>query len=157
MRRCKGLGLETWGVKKPSVVMTFVVCLVASATGQTGKATNHKGLEITPLGVARAQNVPLLDCPPGTNSQRGNARGGEEFAIVTLAFKVTPAFKETIVKKPVMTDSTGKAYNTSVAIIDPGSLPAYECAFPFRVPAGTRVASLQIDTATIDLASLDKK
>ena len=107
--------------------------------------------------MARAQNVPLLDCPPGTNSQRGNARGGEEFAIVTLAFKVTPAFKETIVKKPVMTDSTGKAYNTSVAIIDPGSLPAYECAFPFRVPAGTKVASLQIETATIDLASLDKK
>ena len=151
-----GLGLEAWGLKMPSVIATFILCLVATVAGQ-GKATNYKGLDITPTGIARAQNVPLLDCPPGTNSQRGNARGGEEFAIVTLAFKVTPAFKDTIVKKPVMTDSTGKVYNTSVAIIDPGSLPAYECAFPFRVPAGTRVASLQIDTATIDLASLDKK
>jgi len=130
---------------------------VASVTGQAGKATNYKGLEITPVGVERAQNVPLLDCPPGSNSQRGNARGGEEFAVVMLAFKVTPAFKETIVKKPVLTDATGKVYNTSVAIIDAGSKPEYTCGFPFRVPAGTRVASVQIDTATIDLASLDKK
>lgn len=140
------------------VLLTSLFSLLTSPVGVAQQPkVNYKGLEIAAAGVARAQNVPLLDCPPGTNSQRGNARGGEEFAIVTLAFKVTPAFKETIVKKPVMTDSTGKVYNTSVAIIDPGSLPAYECAFPFRVPAGTKVASLQIDTATIDLASLDKK
>ena len=124
---------------------------------QAGKATNYKGLEITPLGIERAQNVPLVDCPPGTNTQRGNARGGEEFAVVTLAFKVTPAFKETIVKKPVLTDAAGKVYNTSAAIIDPGSMPEYKCSFPFRVPAGTKVASVQIDTATIDVAALDKK
>ena len=124
---------------------------------QAGPPTNYKGLEITPLGVERAQNVPLVDCPPTTNSQRGNARAGEEFAVVTLAFKVTPAFKETIVKKPVMTDAAGKVYNTSVAIIDPASMPDYKCSFPFRVPAGTKVASVQIDTAIIDVASLDKK
>ena len=120
-------------------------------------AVNYKGLEIVVTGVERAQNVPLLDCPPGSNSQRGNARGGEEFAVVNIAFKVTPAFKETIVKKPTLTDASGKVYNTSVAIIDPGSRPEYTCAFPFRVPAGTKVASVQIDTAAIDLASLDKK
>lgn len=124
---------------------------------QASKPTNYKGLEITPLSVERAQNVPLVDCPPTTNSQRGNARGGEEFAVINLSFKVTPAFKETIVKKPVLTDASGKVYNTSVAIIDPGSVPEYKCAFPFRVPAGTKVASVQIDTATIDLTSLDKK
>ena len=118
---------------------------------------NYKGLEITATGVERAQNVPLVDCPPGTNTQRGNARAGEEFAVVSLAFKVTPAFKETIVKKPVLTDAAGKVYNTSVAIIDPGSQPEYKCSFPFRVPTGTKVASVQIDTATIDIASLDKK
>ncbi len=123
----------------------------------SGQATNYKGLEVSAVSVERAQNVPLLDCPPGSNSQRGNARGGEEFAVVTLAFKVTPAFKETIVKKPVLTDAAGKVYNTSVAIIDAGSKPEYTCAFPFRVPAGTKVASVQIDTATFDLASLDKK
>ena len=119
--------------------------------------TNYQGLAITPLGVERAQNVPLVDCPPTTNSQRGNARAGEEFAVVTLAFKVTPAFKETIVKKPVLTDASGKVYNTSVAIIDPGSQPEYKCSFPFRVPAGTKVASVQVDTATIDLGSFEKK
>ena len=75
---------------------------------------------------------------------------------MTLAFKVTPAFKETIVKKPVLTDAAGKTYNTSVSIIDPGSVPEYKCSFPFRVPAGTKVASVAIDTATINLAALDK-
>lgn len=131
--------------------------LVAGVTGQAGKVTNYKGLEITPASVARASNVPLVDCPPGTNTQRGNARAGEEFAVVSLAFKVTPAFKETIVKKPVLTDANGKVYNTSVAIIDPGSVPEYQCSFPFRVPTGTKVASVQIDTAIIELASFDKK
>lgn len=152
-----GLGPGAWGLKKPSVVATFVCCLVAPATGQVGKHTNYKGLEITALGVERAQNVPLVDCPPTTNSQRGNARAGEEFAVVTMAFKVTPAFKETIVKKPVLTDTSGKTYNTSVALIDPGSQPDYKCSFPFRVPTGTKVVSVQVDTATIDLGSIEKK
>lgn len=135
----------------------LTVCLVASATGQAGKPTNYKGLEITPTGIERAMNVALIDCPPGSNTVRGNAKPGEEFAVVTLAFKVTPAFKETIVKKPVLTDSAGKPYNTSVAIIDPGSVPEYKCSFPFRVPAGTKVASVQIDTAKIDVSGLETK
>jgi hypothetical protein len=120
------------------------------------KPTNYKGLEITPLGIERAKNVALIDCPPGQNSVRGNARGEEEFAVVKLAFKVTPAFKETVVKKPVLTDSAGKTYQTSVSIIDPGSKPEYECGFPFRVPLGTKVASVSIDTATINIAALEK-
>ena len=125
--------------------------------GQAGQSVNYKGLEVVATGIERAQNVALIDCPPTTNSQRGNARAGEEFAVVSLAFKVTPAFKETIVTKPVLTDATGKVYNTSVAIIDPGSQPEYKCSFPFRVPTGTKVASVQIDTASIDIASLEKK
>ena len=136
---------------------TIAAILGAGLLLQTGPPTTYKGLEITPLGVERAQNVALLDCPPGSNTQRGNARPGEEFAVVSLAFKVTPAFKETMVKKPVLTDATGKVFNTSVAIIDPGSQPEYQCSFPFRVPAGTKVASVQIDTAVINVASLDKK
>lgn len=139
------------------VTCSITACLVATAIGQVGKATNYKGLEVTPLGIERAKNVALIDCPPGSNTVRGNAREGEEFAVVTLAFKVTAAFKETIVKKPILTDTSGKTYNTSVSIIDPGSVPEYKCSFPFRVPAGTKVGSVAIDTATIDLASLDKK
>jgi len=133
----------------------FTVCVVAIAIAQT-KPTNYKGLEITPLGIERAKVVSLLDCPPGQNSVHGNARGEEEFAVVKLGFKVTPAFKETVVKKPVLTDTAGKTYQTSVSIIDPGSKPAYECGFPFRVPLGTKVASVAIDTATIDIKALDK-
>ena len=135
----------------------LTVCLVALATGQTPKPTNYKGLEVTPLSIERAMNVSLKDCPPGANSVRGNAKPGEEFAVVTLAFKVKPAFKETIVKKPVLTDADGKTYQTSAAIIDPASVPEYKCEFPFRVPSGTKVKSVQIDTATIDVAALDKK
>ena len=135
----------------------LTVCLVATATGQAGKPANYKGLEVTPLGIERAKNVALIDCPPGNNSVRGNARGDEEFAVVTLAFKVTPSFDaKTIVKKPVLTDTAGKTYNTSVSIIDAGSQPEYKCSFPFRVPMGTKVASVAIDTATINIASLDK-
>ena len=138
------------------VVFLFTLHFSLLTSAQGTKPTNYKGLEVTPLGIERAKNVALIDCPPGNNTVRGNAREGEEFAVVTLAFKVTPAFKETIVKKPVLTDSAGKTYNTSVSIIDPGSQPEYKCAFPFRVPAGTKVASVAIDTATISLAALDK-
>ena len=144
-------------------VAVLLACMalspVALAKGnamQAGKPTNYKGLDITPLGIERAMNVSLKDCPPGANSVRGNAKPGEEFAVVTLAFKVTPAFKETVVKKPVLTDAAGKTYQTSAAIIDPASVPEYKCEFPFRVPAGTKVASVQIDTATINVAALDK-
>lgn len=134
----------------------LTVCMVVIATMQT-KPTNYKGLEVTPLGIERAKNVALIDCPPGTNTVRGNARGEEEFAVIKLAFKVTPAFaKDTIVKKPTLTDTAGKVYNTSVSIVDPGSVPSYECSFPFRVPLGTKVASVTIDTATINIASLDQ-
>ena len=135
----------------------LTVCMVATAAMQAGKPTNYKGLEVTPLGIERAKNVALIDCPPGNNTVRGNARGDEEFAVVNLAFKVTPSFDaKTIVKKPVLTDTAGKTYNTSVSIVDAGSVPEYKCGFPFRVPMGTKVASVSIDTATISLATLEK-
>lgn len=139
------------------LIPAFAAGLTVTIVGQAGQSVNYKGLEVVATGIERAQNVALIDCPPTTNSQRGNARAGEEFVVVSLAFKVTPAFKETIVKKPVLTDASGKVYNTSVAIIDPGSQPEYKCSFPFRVATGTKVASVQIDTASIDLASLEKK
>ena len=141
---------------KPLLVVSLIVCMVAIAAMQA-KSTNYKGLEVTPLGIERAKNVALIDCPPGQNSVRGNARGEEEFIVVNMAFKVTPSFDAgTIVKKPVLTDTSGKTYNTSVSIIDAGSVPEYKCGFPFRVPLGTRAASVAIDTATLDIASLDK-
>ena len=140
-----------------AVVLLFTLHFSLLTSAQGTKPTNYKGLEVTPLGIERAKNVALIDCPPGNNTVRGNARGDEEFAVVNLAFKVTPSFDaKTIVKKPVLTDTAGKTYNTSVSIVDAGSVPEYKCGFPFRVPMGTKVASVSIDTATINIASLDK-
>ena len=142
-----------------SIVVACAVTLHAFTPHRHSQAkpTNYKGLEVTPVSVERAQNVAADRLPARhQHRQRGNAREGEEFAVVNLAFKVTPAFKDTIVKKPILTDASGKTYNTSVAIIDAGLVAEYKCAFPFRVPAGTKVASVAIDTATIDIASLDK-
>ena len=127
------------------------------SAGQASKPQTYKGLEITATSIERAMNVSLKDCPPGANSVRGNTKPGEEFIVVNVAFKVTPAFKETMVKKPVLLDATGKLYNTSVAIIDAGSVPEYTCSFPFRVPDGTKAGKLHIDTATLELAALDVK
>jgi hypothetical protein len=133
-----------------------ILSAVALAKAEQTKPANYKGIEITATKIERAKNVALIDCPPGTNTVRGNARGNEEFAVVTLSFKVTPAFKEPSLKKPVLTDTAGNTYQTSVAFVDPGSKPDYECAFPFRVPAGTKVASVAVDTASINIAALDK-
>ena len=144
-------------MRVPNLVLPFAVCLLPFTTVIAQAPVTYKGLQVAAVGVERAKNVALVDCPPGSNTVRGNAREGEEFAVVTMAFKVTPAFDtKTIVKKPVLTDAAGKTYNTSVSIIDAGSVAEYKCAFPFRVPAGTKVASVVIDTATINVASLEK-
>ncbi|MEO8679422.1 MAG: hypothetical protein ABI665_10270 [Vicinamibacterales bacterium] len=119
--------------------------------------SEYKGLQIKVTSIERAMNVSLKDCPPGANSVRGNTKPGEEFIVVNVAFKVTPAYKETFIKKPVLVDGAGKTFNTSVAIIDAGTVPEYTCSFPFRVPDGTKAGKLQIDTATLELAAFDKK
>jgi hypothetical protein len=138
-------------------VFTFSLFVFTFTGAEAQAPVTYKGLQVTPVSIERAKNVALVDCPPGQNSVRGNARGEEEFIVVNLAFKVTPAFdQKTIVKKPVLTDASGKTYNTSVSIIDAGSVAEYTCGFPFRVPLGTKAASVAIDTATISVAPLDK-
>jgi hypothetical protein len=148
MRRCRGLGPGTWGLG--------VLLATAPMLGQA-KSANYKGLEVTVTGIERSSTVALRDCPPGANSIRGLTKPGEEFAIVNLSFKVTPAFKETIVKKPVLLDAGGKTFQTAMSFIDPGSQPEYSCGFAYRVPEGTKLGRIQIDTTTIDLSSFDKR
>jgi hypothetical protein len=147
MRRSRGLGLGAWGL---GLLMTAPVLA-------QNKPANYKGLEIMVTGVERAETVGLRDCPPGANTIRGLTKPGEEFAIVNLAFKVTPAFKETIVKKPVLLDASGKVFNTAMSFVDPGSVPEYSCGFAYRVPAGTKLGKIQIDTTTLDLTGFDTK
>jgi hypothetical protein len=114
---------------------------------------NYKGLEVSVASVERATNVSLTDCPAGANSVRGVIRPGDtnEFASITLDFKVQSAFKAGPLPKPVLHDAAGKTYNTAQAFGDIGSTPSFSCTFSFRVPKGTKLARLAIDTMTLDL------
>jgi hypothetical protein len=140
--------------------LLLAVGLVLGAASQAaaqGKMQTFNGLEMTPVSVERAAVASLKDCPPGSNTVNATTKPGEEFAVVTIKFKVTAAFKPSPMKRPVLMDATGKAFNTAVQFYDVGSVPEFSCSIPFRVPAGTAVKSLQVETATLDLAGLDKK
>jgi len=135
-----------------SALLVLACAVPAAAQSAAGKPVTHKGLEIAVASVERAPTASLKDCPPGDNRVNAMTRPGEEFAVVTLNFKVTPAFdKSTMLKKPTLTDSAGKTYNTAVSFVDVGSVPEFSCAIPFRVPSGTALKSIQVDAATLDL------
>ena len=84
---------------------------------------------------------------------RGVIKPGDanEFASVKVDFKATPAFKPVAIAKPILYDDAGKAYNTAQSFAEVGSSPAFSCTFSFRVPKGTTVKRLAIDTLSIDL------
>ena len=131
--------------------------LAVVASGQAaGKAQPLPGLEATVTKVERAATASLRDCPPGTNTVTAVTRPGEQFALVTVAFKVAPTFKASPMKRPTITDAADKRFNTASTFVDVGSLPEYSCTFPFRVPEGTKLKALQLETASLDLSSLDK-
>jgi hypothetical protein len=116
---------------------------------------NLRGLEVGVAKVERASSAGLSDCPPGANTVRGMARGEEEFAIVHVTFKVLPSYKPGPLKRAVVTDQAGKTFNTAVSFVDLNRLPEYSCAIPFRVPLGTKLRKLQIETVSFDISSLD--
>src|SRR5919108_1048759 len=109
----------------------------AAAQPAAGKPITYKNLEMSVASVERAPSASLKDCPPGGNTVNATTRPGEEFAVVTVKFKVLPGFQPTPMKRPVLTDTTGKTYNTAVSFVDVGSVPEFSCAIPFRVPTGT--------------------
>jgi hypothetical protein len=121
-----------------------------------GASKTYKGLEISAAGVEHTAKASLKDCPPGANTVGSTAKPGEEFAVVSLNFKVLPAFKPTTFRRPVLTVTSGKTYNTAVSLVDVGKVPEFSCAIPFRVPAGTKARSIQIDDASIDLTAIDR-
>ena len=135
-----------------SALLILACAVPVAAQSAAGKPVTHKGLEISVAGVERAATASLKDCPPGDNRVNAMTKPGEEFAVVTVKFKVLPAFeKTTMLKKPTLTDSAGKTYNTAVSFVDVSSVPEFSCAIPFRVPTGTALKSVQIDSATLDL------
>jgi hypothetical protein len=144
-----------------SVPMTGVVitalasALVASADvrlgGQSASAT-FSGMDFAVAGVTRATNVSLADCPPGANSVRGVIRPGDanEFASVTLDIKVQT--KPATVPSPILRDDAGKEYKTAQTFVEFAAGSSFSCTFSYRVPKGTKLALLTIDSATLDLS-----
>ena len=136
------------------VGFSAIALIVVTAIG--ANAQTYKGLEARVAGVERATNVSLTDCPPGQNIVRGVIKPGDtnEFASVKVDFKVTAAFKPTALPKPVLYDDSGKSYNTAQSFAEIGATPAFSCTFAFRVPKGTKLARLSIDTLSLDLKNL---
>lgn len=131
--------------------------LAVVAAGQTASPSqNYQGLEMKVTKVERATSASLRDCPPGTNTVNAVTRPGEQFALVTIAFKVGPSFTPGPMKRPSVTDTADKSYLTASQFVDVGSVPEYSCTFPFRLPEGTKLKALHIETATLDLSALDK-
>jgi hypothetical protein len=137
---------------------SFAVLLAVVASGQAAsKAQPLPGLDATVTKVERAASASLRDCPPGTNTVNAVTRPGEQFALVTVSFKVSSAFKAAPMKRPTVTDTADKKYNTASTFVDVGSVPEYSCTFPFRVPEGTKLKSLQIESSSLDLSALEPK
>src|SRR5881392_2904413 len=130
--------------------------LAVLASGQTaGTPQAVPGLDIAVTKVERAANASLRDCPPGSNTVTAVTRPGEQFALVSVAFKVSQAYRPAPMKRPSITDTTDKAYNTSATFVDVGSVPEFSCTFPFRVPEGTKLKALRIENASFDLSKLE--
>jgi hypothetical protein len=142
-------------VRQTLVVGTLVAASLAALAAQ-GKPATSKNLQMTPTSVELTDKGSLRDCPPGTNTVNSVARAGEEIANVTVAFKVLPGFMPAPMKRPVVTAADGKTYNTSVQFVDVGSVPEFSCTFVYRVPQGTKLKSMQIEDATLDLTPVAK-
>ena len=123
--------------------------------GQAASKT-VSGLQVTVAKVERMEKASLRDCPPGTNTVNAVQRPGDELAVVTVNFKVMPDFKPAMFKRPTATATDDKVYNTSVQFVEIGSVPEYSCQFIYRVPAGTKLKTFTVESATFDLAALDK-
>jgi hypothetical protein len=144
-------------MKKAFAGFSIAALMAVVATGQTAKTAQPlPGLEATVTKVEHAASASLRDCPPGTNTVNAVTRPGETFALVTVAFKVSPAFKPSPMKRPTVIDTADKKYNTASTFVDVGSVPDYSCTFPFRVPEGTRLKALQLESSSLDLSTLDK-
>ena len=129
--------------------------LAAVVAGQAASKTVN-GLQVSVSKVERMEKASLRDCPPGTNTVNAVQRPGDELAVVTVNFKVMPDFKPAMFKRPTATATDDKVYNTSVQFVEIGSVPEYSCQFIYRVPAGTKLKTFTVESATFDIAALDK-
>jgi hypothetical protein len=144
-------------IRKLIAGLSIAVMLAAVAFAQAAsKPQTVNGLQVSVSKVERLEKAALKDCPPGTNTVNAVQRPGDELAVVTVNFKVMPDFKPAMMKRPTATATDDKVYNTSVQFVDVGSVPEYSCQFIYRVPQGTKLKSMQVETATFDLTPLEK-
>ena len=138
------------------VAFGWAAVLAGSATAKGPAPQIQKGLEMTVVSVERGSSGSLRDCPPGTNTISAVARAGEQIVLVTMRFKVLPAFTPGPLQKPVLQSQDGQRVITPDSFIDVGKVPEFSCTFPFRVKQGTKVKALQIEDASFDLSSFDE-
>lgn len=134
----------------------LAVMVAIAASAAIAAQSSIPGLDIKVTKIERASSASLRDCPPGTNTVSAVSKPGEQFALVTVAFKVSPAFKPSPMKRPTVSDTNDKSYFTPSQFVDVGSVPEFSCTFPFRVPDGTKLKALKIETASLDLAAIEK-
>ena len=134
-----------------------IAAVVPGALVAQGPTKTVNGLQATVKSVERTEKASLRDCPPSTNSVNAVQRPGDEIAVVTVNFKVMPDFKPAMMKRPTVTATDDKVYNTSIQFVDVGSVPEYACQFVYRVPTGTKLKTLQIEGATFDISALESK
>src|SRR5215217_2562022 len=108
----------------------FAGLLAVVASGQTAGTQPLPGLDVTVTKVERAASASLRDCPPGSNTVNAVTRPGEQFALVTVAFKVAPSFQPAPMKRPSITDGADKKFNTAATFVDVGKVPEFSCTFP---------------------------
>src|SRR5438445_4476495 len=133
-----------------------IAAIVPGAVGAEGPSKTVNSLQVTVKSVERTERASLRDCPPSTNSVNAVQRPGDEIAVVTVNFKVMSDFKPVMMKRPTVTAADDKVYNTSVQFVDVGSVPEYACQFVYRVPTGTKLKSMHVESAIFDLSSLEK-
>src|SRR6476619_7612691 len=101
-------------MKRVFAGFSLAIMLAVAVSGQGGsKAQPLPGLDATVTKVERAASASLRDCPPGTNTVNAVTRPGEQFALVTVAFKVSSSFKAAPMKRPTVTDAADKKFNTA--------------------------------------------
>ena len=130
--------------------------LAAAVSGQAAASKTVNGIQVSVAKIERMEKAALKDCPPGTNTVNAVQRPGDELAVVTVNFKVTPDFKAAMFKRPTATATDDKVYNTSVQFVDVGSVPEYSCQFIYRVPTGTKLKAFTVEGTTFDITALDK-
>src|SRR2546423_13571196 len=135
-----------------------VLVAVAASAAIAAQSSAIPGLDVKVTKIERADSASLKDCPPGTNTVSAVANPGEQFALVTVGMKVGSDYKTGALngKRPTAEDAAGKKYFTPSYLVDFGSTSDFSCTFPFRVPEGTKLKTLKIESASFDLASMDK-